>query len=327
MRSFKSIALAAAFATASLGVNAEVTMEKITFNGWENCIKLSNGTVELIATTAVGPRIMRYGFVGGQNFFWETPEDQGKTGGDTWRMYGGHRLWHAPEDIVRTYWPDNEPIESKWDGKTLSLLQPVEGSTGVQKSIHITLAPSGTQVKAVHRTVNTNLWDIELAPWVLTVMNKGGRMVVPQEEYRPHPDYLVPARPLVLWHFTNMADPRWTWGEKYIQLRQEPGNTDKEKVGLAVSMGWAAYTLNGEVFVKHFPHDPKATYTDLGCNFETFTNESMLEIETLGPLTKMAPGAVLDHVEHWNLFKADVGNTDAEIDEVLLPLVESTKVK
>ena len=301
-------------------------MEKVSFNGWENCIRLSNGEVELIATTDVGPRIMRYGYIDGQNFFWENPEDLGKTGGDAWRIYGGSRLWHAPELPDRTYWPDNGPVDFKWDGATLSLIQAVEGSTGIQKSLHITLAADGTSVEIVHRSVNTNLWEVELAPWVLTVMNQGGRMIVPQEEYRPHPDYLAPARPLVLWHFTNMADARWTWGERYIQLRQEPGNADKEKIGLGVSEGWAAYTLNGEVFVKRFPHDAGATYTDLGCNFETFTNESMLEIETLGPLTKLpSHGGSIDHVETWHLFRAEVGDSDDAIDTALRPLVAGTE--
>ena len=326
MKKFNCFALGSALTILSMGSNAEVSMEKITFNGWENCIKLSNGTVELVATTAIGPRIMRYGYVDGQNFFWENPEDQGKAGGDEWRIYGGSRLWHAPEGPERTYWPDNVPVEYKWDGKTLSLIQPVEGNTGIVKSLHVTMDASGTGVKVLHRMVNKNHWDVELAPWVLSVMNKGGRMVVPQEEYRPHPDYLAPARTMVLWHFTNMADPRWTWGEKYIQLRQEPGNTVKQKVGLAISAGWAAYTLNGEVFIKRFPHDPEATYTDLGCNFETFTNESMLEIETLGPLTKIpARNGAVDHVEYWHLFKAEVGGSESDIDQQLMPLVEKTQ--
>jgi len=40
--------------------------------------------------------------------------------------------------------------------------------------------------------------------------------------------------------------------------------------------------------------DPKRTYPDLGASFETFTNADFLEQETLGPMTKLAPGASLD---------------------------------
>lgn len=32
-----------------------------------------------------------------------------------------------------------------------------------------------------------------------------------------------------------------------------------------------------------------AAYPDLGCTFERFTNADLLELETLGPLTTLAP--------------------------------------
>ena len=31
--------------------------------------------------------------------------EKGKTGGSEWHIYGGHRLWHAPEVMPRTYYP------------------------------------------------------------------------------------------------------------------------------------------------------------------------------------------------------------------------------
>ncbi|MCS7066274.1 MAG: hypothetical protein NZL85_08385, partial [Fimbriimonadales bacterium] len=66
--------------------------ETVTYNGWWECLRLSDGIWELVATTKVGPRLIRFGFTGGQNLFWEHPDQQGKTGGDEWRIYGGHRL-------------------------------------------------------------------------------------------------------------------------------------------------------------------------------------------------------------------------------------------
>ena len=49
----------------------------------------------MIATTDVGPRIIRFGFVGEENEFKEYEDTTGQVGGDEWRIYGGHRLWHA----------------------------------------------------------------------------------------------------------------------------------------------------------------------------------------------------------------------------------------
>jgi hypothetical protein len=295
-------------------------MEVIEFAGWPKCIRLTNGPVEMVVTTAVGPRVIRLGFVGGQNLFKVFRETEGLTGGDEWHSFGGHRLWHAPEVVPRTYAPDNVPVEHSWDGKTL-LLRSVEPENGLEKETGLTLSPSAAQVSVVHRIVNRNPWAVELAAWALSVMAPGGRAIFPQEEFRPHPDCLVPARPLVLWHFTDMTDPRWTWGRRYIQLRQDPAATSKQKVGMLNTAGWAAYVLGGEVFVKRYGFDPAATYADMGCNTETYTDPGILEIETLGPLTKIEPGASLEHRESWLLAKAECGPTDADIDAKILPLV------
>ena len=62
----------------------------------------------------------------------------------------------------------------------------------------------------------------------------------------------------------------------------------------------------------------------MGCSFETFTNADFLELETLGPLKKLAPKQSLTHVENWTLHKnVRIQNwDDAELDRVLLPLVK-----
>jgi len=287
---------------------------------------LKNRSVELAATTDVGPRVIRFGFIGGQNLFKEFQEDRGKTGGNKWRAYGGHRLWHAPEASPRTYAPDNVPVPYEWNGKTLILRQAVEKTTGIRKEMEIALDQKKNHVAILHRLINTNLWDIEAAPWCLTVMREGGCAIFPQEEYRPHPEYLLPARPLVLWHYTDMKDPRWTWGTKYIQLRQDPEAKTKQKLGMRNTLGWAAYHVNGEVFLKRFAFDPVAVYPDSGCNAEVYTDQNMLELESLGPYAKIqADGGCIEYMEHWYLFKQELGEEEESLDKNLLPLIEKMK--
>lgn len=303
--------------TGSGAFAAEVTMEKAPYGGWPNCIRLSNGTVELIATTDVGPRIIRFGFVGGQNMFKEFADMIGKTGGDEWRIYGGHRFWSAPEARPRTYFPDNAPVDADWDGKTLTLTPPPEAVNGLQKQMAVSMEASGA-VRVVHRMKNLNRWEIELAPWALSVMAQGGVAILPQEKFIPHTEYLLPARPLVLWHYTQMADPRWIWGNKFIQLRQDPSATTQQKAGLLNKQGWAAYHLNGELFVKRYTVDEKGQYPDFGCNTELFTNADILEVETLGPLTKLAPdGGTVQHEEVWSLHKVKITEDEASIEQAL----------
>jgi hypothetical protein len=297
-----------------------VRMDVVTYAGWKNCIRLTAGKVELVITTAVGPRVIRCGLRGGPNLFKEYAEQRGQSGGASWRIYGGHRLWHAPEVSPRTYAPDNGPVAWDWKGGTLTLDQPVEPSTGIEKQIRITPAASGL-IELRHRLVNRNPWEIELAPWCLTVMAPGGRAIFPQEKFIPHTEHLLPARPLVLWHYTDMADPRWTWGAKFIQLRQDPKRPAPQKVGLFIRDGWAAYTLRGQVFIKRFPARIGAPHADFGCNAETFTNGEMLEVESVGALARLAAGGQVEQVERWGVFAARVGATERAIETGIPALV------
>ena len=295
-------------------------MKIIEYGGWKNCIALSNGKIEAVITTDVGPRIIRFGFTGDENIMKEFKDQSGKTGGDSWTPYGGHRLWHAPEDPVRTYWPDNVPVKHSWDGKTLKLTQQVEAN-GTVKEMELALDAGSNRMKVLHRIINKNMWPIKLAPWCLTVMAPGGRAIFPQEPYGPHPQYLLPARPLVLWQYTDMSDPRYIWGKKYIQLRQDPKATTKQKIGLLNKAGWAAYYLNGNLFIKKCAFVPGAEYPDYGCNMETYTDPEIIEIETLGPLSEIQPEGCAEHLETWYLHKAQLDEKEATIDKQVLPLL------
>jgi len=296
-------------------------MDLVEFAGWPGCVRLTDGAIELIVTTAVGPRIISARRLGTENLLWVDPENAGRAGGDEWHSYGGHRLWLAPETIERTYVPDNDPVEYSWDGTTLRAGN-TERVSGITKTFEISGIAPGT-VLIRHRIANGGSEPLEVAPWALTVCAEGGRAVVPQEPFIPHPDVLTPARPLVLWHYTDMSDPRFTWGRRYLQVRQQPGAPTKAKIGLYNHRGWAAYVRGDSVLVKRYATDAAGTYPDLGCNTEIFTNESMLELETLGPLTRLEPGADVVHDERWTIAQARVGETDDDLDRDLLPLVSS----
>ena len=301
-------------------------MQKIAYAGWKHCLKLSNGKVELVITTDVGPRVIRFGFVGGQNLFKEYPDQLGRTGGRAWRIYGGHRLWHAPEAKPRTYAPDNAPVRFTGQGNRVQLVQAVEKETGIQKEMELALDAGRNHVTVRHRLVNRNPWDVEFAVWSLSVMAPGGRALYPHEPFKAHTDYLLPARPMVLWHYTDMRDPRWTWGTRYFQLRQDPRAAMPQKIGFLNRQGWAAYALRDEVFLKRFAPVPGAVYPDWGCNTETFTNADMLEVETLSPLQRVPAGGAIEHTEHWYLFKAEPGAGEASVDRVLRPLLRQTRL-
>ena len=173
-------------------------VEIVPYGGWELCLRLANESIEVVTTAQVGPRVIRLGFLGGPNEFANYPEQSGQTGGDQWRSYGGHRLWHAPEVRGRTNSPDNHPASWWQDGDWLRVQAPQEAATGIRKDMSICLDPNRDHVRVIHGLTNLGPWAVRLAPWAISVMAQGGRAIVPQEPFRSHADVLLPVRSLAL---------------------------------------------------------------------------------------------------------------------------------
>lgn len=300
-----------------------VQIEAVEWGGWPNCRRISNGEIELIVTGDIGPRIMRCGFVGGQNFFKVFEDQMGKSGEPDWQLRGGHRIWLAPEDRELTYVPDNGPASFEISENTLTATQEVEVLTGLRKQLVIRVAESGTGVEVLHRMQNTLSVPREVAAWPLTMLAPGGTAVTGFPPRGSHAAILAPTNPLVMWAFTNLKDPRWTFLEKYLVLRHDPANSDHTKLGHFNEDTWGAYFLGSEMFLKWYRADPRLRYPDMGCSCELFASELMLEIETLGPMTVLEPGAWVEHTEHWSLHRGVSlpDWTDEALDRTLLPFL------
>ena len=178
-----------------------------------------------------------------------------------------------------------------------------------------------------HRLVNTNLWPVKLAPWALSVMAQGGTGIVPLPPRGSHEENLLPTGSLALWAYTAMQDPRWTWGDEYVLLRQDPSSKIAQKAGLRVPDGWAAYARQGHLFLKKFAYQENADYPDLGSSVELYTDPDILEVETLAPLTTLEPDASTEHVEHWFLFDdVPVPENDADVERSVVPRVQAAAI-
>lgn len=282
-------------------------MDVVEYNGWQ-CAVVRSGGLEAMITLDVGPRIVRLTRDGGPNLMHESPEHRGLSGGTEYRSYGGHRLWIAPESKDVTYFPENEPVEASEEGGWLSFCSAVDPH-GLQRELRIRAGESGS-FDLEHRIHNRGTLGFELAPWALTVMAPGGECIFPQDPYVSHRENFLPVRPLVLWSYTDMGDPRWTWGRRLIRLRHDAA-LGPQKVGAFVRQGWAAYRLGDDVFLKRFPAIEGGRYPDFGCNFETFTRHDMLEVESLGLLETVAQGDYASLRETWTV----VGSAELPGDE------------
>jgi hypothetical protein len=297
-----------------------MTIDKINFRGWPNSYRISNGVVEAVVTSDVGPRIIHFGFVGGQNFFKEFENQLGHSGESTWQPRGGHRLWAAPEDRVNTYALDNGPVRVTVSDGVLEAIEPIESLTGLEKRIVVKMAPSGTGVEVIHSIRNAGPHPVDLAPWALTMMAPGGVGIHGFPPRATYEEALEVSSPVVMWAYTNLTDPRWRLLRKYLVLQQDPTNPAPQKMGAFNRDTWGAYLVNGELFVKRCdaPGSPR-DYADNGCSFEIFTNADFLELETLGPLVKLAPTETVTHTEYWSAYRdifVEQWNDD-ELDQAL----------
>ena len=263
-----------------------------------DCVSLENNCLSLLVTQSVGPRVISLRFNGSENLFAELPNFVTKRpDGKRFHFYGGHRLWHAPEHMPRTYALDNQPVEIIESHNSLSVMKQVETQTGIEKSIRISLVKDKPQVIVHHTLTNRNLWAIECAPWAITQLRTGGVAILPQSQ-QPHD--VLPNRSLSLWAYTDIANPHVTWGNQFILVRADMQTSFK--VGFPNPRGWLAYWYDGTLFVKHAAFDPRAVYYDYGSSSECYCNHQFIELETLAPIGKLEPESSVTHTETWELY-------------------------
>jgi hypothetical protein len=284
-------------------------IEKTEFHG-ANCLRISNGEIDLIVSSGFGPRILFYGFTGGENILGWHPDARVETALGEWRPYGGHRLWIAPENMPLSYAPDNSPVEYFIENDfSVRLVQPFEAATGTQKEIVVTLGEKGSEASVEHRIANRGAAEIELSAWALTIMRGGGEAIIPQEPFAPYSgENLLPVRSAAFWSYTDLTDSRWRFEKNFIRLGVDENKHEPQKIGVLNRQGWTAYAWRSLLFMKKFDFVETAVYPDMNSNTEVYTAGSFIEVESLSPLRKLAAGEAIVYAERWQLFE----NVDIE---------------
>lgn len=301
---------------------SKVEISRVSYDGFGNCVKLTNGLVELVASLDFGPRILYFSMCGKENMLYndKSKKPLGEKfdifDGDQTILYGGHRIWISPEIVPRCYHPDNQPVKCVEIENGVELYATPEKENSIQKIMVITLHPEKAAVSLHHEIKNVGLWDIELAPWCITMMDKGGKEIVPVSKANTG---LLPNRSITLWDYSNMSDSRVYWGRDFITLTQNQDISDAFKFGTNNDDGWVAYFNKGQVFFKYFEHAVDGLYPDNGCSYETYTNDVMCEMESLGEIEVLMPGDAVSIDEDWELYEADEipSNDEAEIKRIV----------
>lgn len=214
-------------------------------------------------------------------------------------FHGGHRLWHSPESMPRTYIPDSPvTITELTDGVLLEAQ--TEPSTRIRKRIEIYPAPDKPSVRLIHTLINDGMWSVELAPWAITQFRLGGVGVLPMPVGNIDSEGLLPNRQLSFWPYASVNDSRLRLSDEYILFIADA--LPPFKIGYFNTHGWMAYWLEGVLFRKTFELQEKSTYPDNNSNSELYCNELFFELESLAPLVKLEPGNSVNHVEVWDIY-------------------------
>ena len=254
---------------------------------------------------ASAPRVVRLNLAGNTNMFADLGNEALHTPFGDFYFRGGHRLWHSPESMPRTYMPDVAGVSVSEIPGGVRIDQPQELWTHIAKSMEIRLNPERPQVIVQHELRNEGPWAAELSPWALTMFRLGGVAILPQPVGNADPAGLLANRHLSIWPYTKVNDPRLVLRDDCILIKGETtatADTSPVKVGYFNPLGWMAYWLDGVLFVKRFDPVAGAPLPDGGCNTENYCSHRFLELETLGPLVKLPPETTITHTETWELY-------------------------
>lgn len=226
---------------------------------------------------------------------------------------GGHRLWHSPEAMPRTYIPDQPvTITDLPDGVILEAQ--TEPGTGIRKRIEIQLAHDKPSVTLTHTLINDGLWAMELAPWAITQFRLGGTVILPMPVGNVDEAGLLPNRQMSFWPYTRFNDPRLSLRDDFILFKADA--LPPFKLGYFNPHGWLAYYVDGVLFRKTFDAQANSQYPDNNCNAEMYCNDQFVELESLCPLTKLPSGAEIKHMERWDILEG-VASLPEHIQELL----------
>jgi hypothetical protein len=326
------------YGNASQAVAApEAKAAETNYQGWK-AYQLTNGLVTVVAVPDIGGRVMEYR-LGSHPFVWTNPAEYGKlydppkTAAERkWHNFGGYKTWPAPQ----SKWggppdPLGSQLEAaRWSGKILTasgptvritMTSPEDPVTGLQLTRELALSAGSTRLQ-IHETFRNisqreltwSIWGICQVPGQLEPsqpFSREARVYIPLNPKSIHADgfcYLI-AEKTDQW--TKIANGR---------ILQTSYGGKVGKIGTDSEAGWATYVdeLHGFTFAQTYTVVPGAEYPDQGSTTEVFTQSSAdvpyMELETLAPLKKLAPGEECSYDLDWHC--AQVGGPTLKVTSV-----------
>ena len=255
------------------------------------------GPYVLAAATGFGPRLVSLRLRHGPELFARLGDDlvieHPESG--TYRFHGGHRLWAAPEVPAISYASDDHHCGVTGGPDWLAIEAPAD-SAGLIK--HLSAKLEGQRLVVDHQLANSGPRPISVAPWGITQFRLGGVAVLPTGNTGVQNSFQGNCS-LVIWPYTNLADPRLSWRRRAAVIEAVPG--PRFKIGSGPGPGRIGYLIDNQLFTKEIPPAGDGIYSDRGAVAQVFVDDSFCELESLGPITALEPGSSVSHREVWEI--------------------------
>ena len=299
-----------------------------SYKDYGKVVEISNGIIEAYVTIDIGPRIIRFGYVDGQNIMCANRAGLGRLEDDAyhaffgenrrWESFGGYRVWVTPEGYPETYTPDDRPVAYEVKGDSVVFTALPDEEVGILKTVTIKMAENTADMTVNATVKNISGKDKEFAVWVIAVCDAGGNLIVPMNTNNTG---LLHNRAISIWPYTNLGDSRLYFGKKYVTIKQDVEATCPCKLGFDLNEGTVHYVLGDDIFTKRYDaKHGELPYPDGDCSFETYTNKVMIEVESLSDIKNVPNGGTNEITEYWSLSKkpcdVDFRNDDS-IDELI----------
>jgi hypothetical protein len=284
-----------------------ITLEKITYHGWNDSWLLSNGRINLVVVPDIS-RIMEYS-LDGDNIIWHNPDEYGKTYplteksyhfGGSRAVFGSEDIWGKFNDYILDHGKSNIEIDSTEEG--LPLVRMIYGPgfrCGAQITREIIMHENG-DVDINHKLTNISADVIEYGLWEVCQTKSpcfAAFPINPKSKYENGIYNIVPI---------SKDDDQFSIIDGYsiTEYKGKLGKIGADSDG--PFMFWASGKLGHLKIFK--PMDRNYPYPDDGCSVQVYTNnkdikgEAFLELEVLGPMIPLKTGDSSKLKETWKIF-------------------------
>ena len=268
--------------------------------GYEKTVHLTNGNVSVVLCPEVGGRVLEYALNDNNALFVSDGEKKWKPGDGPQSSAG--RFDIGPELMI-------PPRQILWNGAWSSemiadrharLTSPDDPSTGVRLVRDFVLDEKTTQFNCTQTIHNISQKSVEYCHWSRTFAVGRGICLIPLTSPSRFPKSYVMYEEGSLINFAP-ADPNIHIRDGFLEIL---GTPRKPKLGMDSYAGKIAYlSPNNLLFVKRFKTYPERVYNEAaGLTISIwYPDNSMIELEPIGPRERLQPGEHAGFTEEWFL--------------------------